>query len=53
MMIFGNRNRVDFLNNTLNININGSKMKTVENAKNLDLVLDNKFRFKEHLKNLF
>lgn len=53
MMIFGNRNRVGFLNNAINIHINGSKINTVENAKNLGLLLDNKLRFKEHLKKIF
>lgn len=53
MLIFGNKNRVNDLKDVLNISVDGSKLKIVDSARNLGLLMDTELRFKEHLKQIF
>lgn len=52
VMIFGNKNNINFLKDNLNINIDGVALPIVDSAKNLGLIIDNDFRFKNHVKKM-
>ena len=51
-MLFGNKNKLDVVKNSLNINIDGVPLPVVKIAKNLGMIIDCDFRFREHVKKL-
>lgn len=52
ILLFGSSNKINFLENNLNITIDNGKLTFVNSSKNLGLLLDVELRFKEHLKKL-
>lgn len=52
LMLFGNKNKVHYLKDNLNIVLSGVKLGVVESAKNLGIILDSELRFRDHLKKL-
>lgn len=52
VLLFGSRNYVNDLTNDFNINIDGLRLPIVNSAKNLGIILETDFRFREHVKKL-
>lgn len=52
VMLFGSKHKLDEVKNSLNINIEGIPLPIVKAAKNLGVVIDCDFRFREHVKKL-
>lgn len=52
VMLFGSQRKVQQLSNNLHLQIDNVPLETVENARNLGLIIDAKLRFKEHANKL-
>lgn len=52
IMIFGSHNKVNCIQNNINIQINNISLPIVHSAKNLGLIIDDNLRFKSHINSL-
>lgn len=52
LMIFGPKNNKQFLNDSLNVCLDGVRLPVVSSTKNLGIILDTELRFKEYVKSL-
>ena len=52
IMIFGSKNKVNCIQNNINIHINNIFLSVVHSAKNLDLIFDDNLRLKSHINSL-